>query len=102
MGKNNDTYIENKALKAAKKINKFNIPEEIKKQLIDKKVFDFWFNNKELRALSDNIDIAGGEIIQYAASGNYDNHTALIICTNMRVMIINKNIYHLIWLMVYQ
>ena len=93
MSKNNDIYIENRASSAAKKINKLNIPDEIKKQLIDKKVFDFWFNNKELRALSDNIDIAGGESIQYAASGNYDNHTALIICTNMRVMIINKNMF---------
>lgn len=83
--------------KAAQKINKLAIPKEIKKQLIDAQVFDFWFNNKELKALPNIIDYQNGEIIKYAASGYKDedneSRTVLIICTNRRVIFLNKNMF---------
>ena len=83
--------------KAAQKINKLSIPKEIKKQLIDAQVFDFWFNNKELKALSRILEYKDGEIIKYAASGykeeNNESRTVLILCTNRRVLFLNKNMF---------
>lgn len=84
-------------LKAAKKIRSLNIPEEIKEQLIKAKVFDFWFNNKELKALPEILDYKNGEIIKYTASGLKEEsgktRTVLIICTNKRVIFLNKNMF---------
>lgn len=83
--------------KAAQKINKLAIPKEIKKQLINAQVFDFWFNNKELKSLPNIIDYQDGEIIKYVASGYKDedneSRTVLIICTNRRVIFLNKNMF---------
>lgn len=83
--------------KSAQKINKLAIPKEIKKQLINAQVFDFWFNNKELKSLPNIIDYQDGEIIKYAASGYKDedneSRTVLIICTNRRVIFLNKNMF---------
>lgn len=82
---------------AAKKINNLLIPKEIKKQLIDAQVFDFWFNNKELKSLQDILEYKNGEIIKYAASGlkeeQNESRTVLILCTNRRVLFLNKNMF---------
>lgn len=81
--------------KAADKINKLRIPKEIKKQLIDAEVFDFWFNNKELKELPNIVEYKNGEVIKYAANGlkeiNGSTRTVLILCTNRRVIFLNKN-----------
>ncbi|WP_288291024.1 PH domain-containing protein [uncultured Lactobacillus sp.] len=81
---------------AARKINKLEIPKEIKQQLINAEVFDFWFNNKELKTLPDILDYKDGEVIKYAASGmkveGDTSRTVLILCTNRRVLFLNKNI----------
>lgn len=83
--------------KAAEKINKLPIPLEIKKQLIDAQVFDFWLNNKELKSLQDILEYKNGEIIKYAASGFKEeqngSRTVLILCTNRRVIFLNKNMF---------
>lgn len=83
--------------KAAEKINALKIPKEIKKQLINAQVFDFWFNNKELKSLSDILDYKNGEVIKYAASGikeeSGESRTVLILCTNRRVIFLNKNMF---------
>ena len=83
--------------KAAEKINKLPIPREIKKQLIDTEVFDLSFNNKELKALPKILDYKNGEEIKYAASGTKvegeETRTVLVICTNRRVIFLNKNMF---------
>lgn len=83
--------------KVAQKINNLSIPKEIKKQLIDAQVFDFWFNNKELKSLSNILEYKDGEVIKYAASGfkeeNNESRTVLILCTNRRVLFLNKNMF---------
>lgn len=83
--------------KATVKINRLAIPKEIKKQLIDAQVFDFWFNNKELKTLPSILDYKNGEVIKYAASGlkeeNGESRTVLILCTNRRVIFLNKNMF---------
>lgn len=88
----NNSAIQN----AANKINKLAIPKEIKKQLIEAEVFDFWFNNKELKTLPEILDYKNGEVIKYAASGakieGDISRTVLILCTNRRVIFLNKNI----------
>lgn len=87
------------AQKAAQKINALKIPKEIKKQLIDAEVYDFWFNNKELKSLADIVDYKNGEVIKYAANGfsknvtGDDGRTVLILCTNRRVIFLNKNMF---------
>lgn len=83
--------------KAANKINELAIPKEIKKQLIDAQVFDFWFNNKELKSLQDILEYKNGEVIKYATSGlkeeQNESRTVLILCTNRRVLFLNKNMF---------
>lgn len=84
-------------VKAAEKINELPIPQEIKKQLIDAQAFDFSFNKKELKALPEVLDYKNGEVIKYAASGTKveqnETRTVLILCTNRRVLFLNKNMF---------
>lgn len=84
-----DGYID----KSKNKLEKLDIPDTLKDQLIESKSFDFWNVQKELKYLPQVIDL-NNEKIQYACSGILDGHTWLIICTNIRIIFLNKNIIY--------
>lgn len=71
------------------KINKMDTSDEVKRQLIAAKVFDLTFVKKEIKALPEVLDDT--EVIKYACSGVLDGHTWLVVCTNKRVIFLNKN-----------
>ncbi|MCO6524350.1 MAG: PH domain-containing protein [Candidatus Schmidhempelia sp.] len=85
--------VDNRIEKAKQKIARLNIPSEIKNQLLNAKVFDFWFNDRELKSLSEAVEYKDGEVIQYTVSGLYLSKTALLVCTNRRIFIFNKNMF---------
>lgn len=71
------------------KINKMDTSDEVKRQLIAAKVFDLTFVKKEINYLPKVLDDT--ETIQYACSGVLDGHTWLVVCTNARVIFLNRN-----------
>lgn len=73
----------------AEKIQKMDTSDKVKQELIAAKVFDLTFVKKEIKALPEVLDDT--EIIKYACSGVLDGHTWLVVCTNKRVIFLNKN-----------
>ena len=71
------------------KINKMDTADKVKQELIAAKVFDLTFVKKEIKALPEVLDDT--ETIKYACSGVLDGHTWLVVCTNKRVIFLNKN-----------
>ncbi len=76
------------------KIEALALPPAIIKQLLQAKVFDFWFENKRLQVLSKLLDIDNGEKIIYAARAiNEHSEDVLLICTNRRLIILDKKAF---------
>lgn len=73
----------------AEKIQKMDTSDKVKQELIAAKVFDLTFVKKEIKALPEVLDDT--ETIKYACSGVLDGHTWLVVCTNKRVIFLNKN-----------
>lgn len=61
----------------------------INKQLDDAGVSDLFGTKKEVKELPNILDL-DTEIIKYAASGIVENNTVLVVCTNKRVIFIDK------------
>lgn len=75
------------------KIRKLQIPEKIKQELINAEVFDFWFNEKDISSLIDEL-IQSGDILQYAATGiNERNKTTLIVVTERHLLLLSKKMF---------
>lgn len=85
----NDSLAESKAAK----IRSWNLDSKLSQQLINAKVLDLFAVKKELKYLPQIIDLDTEPII-YACSGIFDGHTWLIVCTNQRVIFLNKNMIY--------
>lgn len=79
--------------KAQEKIESLNLPPKIQKQLINSKSFDFFAVKKELFYLPQVLS-SKNEEIEYVCSGMLDGHTWLIVCTNQRIIFLNKNMIY--------
>lgn len=79
------------AKKEAEKIKGWDISDNIKEQLIKTKAIDLFGVKKELRYLP-NI-LGENEPIKYVCSGLVNNKTWLVVCTNSRVIFLNKNMF---------
>lgn len=79
--------------KAQEKIESLNLPPKIQKQLINSKSFDFFAVKKELFYLPQVLSPKNEEI-EYVCSGMLDGHTWLIVCTNQRIIFLNKNMIY--------
>lgn len=71
------------------KINKMDTSDKVKQELIAAKVFDLTFVKKEIKALPEVLDDT--ETIKYVCSGVLDDHTWLVVCTNTRLIFLNRN-----------
>ncbi len=71
------------------KIKSWGLDERIEKQLIDAKVFDLFLVKKELKYLAGVIE--DNETIKYACSGNTNGRSVLVVCTNTRIIFIDKH-----------
>lgn len=65
----------------------------IKDQLSKAGVSDLFGTKKEVKELPNIIDLSN-ETIKYAASGFVENNTVLIVCTNKRVLFIDKGLVY--------
>ena len=75
------------------KINKLDLPTEFKQALITAKIFDIFAVKKELVFLPQIINLNNEKII-YACSGSLNGHTWLIVCTNQKIIFVNKNLLY--------
>lgn len=64
--------------------------ETIQQQLTDAGVTDTFGTKKEIKALPDML--SDDEVIQYATSGFVDGNTVLMVCTNTRVLFVDKGL----------
>lgn len=88
---NNKFLANQRGQQAIAKIEKLDLPANIKKQLITASVFDMWFNEKELAPLIDLLKDEKDEIIEYIATGiNEKSKTVMLVCTNQRLIILSK------------
>lgn len=71
------------------KNNKNDDIEDIKRQLKECNVTDTFFTKKEIKLLPKALD--KDEQIKYATSGYWGNHTVLMVCSNKRIIFINKS-----------
>ena len=71
------------------KIKSWGLDKRIEKQLIDAKVFDLFLVKKELKYLAGVIE--DNETIKYACSGNTNGRSVLVVCTNTRIIFIDKH-----------
>lgn len=71
------------------KIQKMDTSDKVKQELVAAKVFDLTFVKKEIKALPEVLDDT--EVIKYACSGVLDGHTWLVVCTNARLIFLNRN-----------
>ena len=65
---------------------------KILKQMEEADVSDTFGTKKEIKALPDILD--DDEVIKYVTSGFWNNNTVLMICTDQRVIFLNKNIIY--------
>lgn len=65
---------------------------KILKQMEEAGVSDTFGTKKEIKALPDILD--DDEVIKYATSGFWNNNTVLMICTDQRVIFLNKNMVY--------
>jgi hypothetical protein len=66
--------------------------EEIKAQFEAAGVSDLWGTKKEVRVLPELLD--NDEIVKYATSGFYNGNTVLMVCTNQRILFIDKGMVY--------
>ena len=66
--------------------------EEIQKQLNDCGATDFFGTKKEIKELPNELQ--DNETIFYATSGMVDGNTYLIVCTNLRVIFLDKGMLY--------
>lgn len=64
----------------------------IKDQLKKANVTDKWFTKKEIKALPNILN--NDEVIKYATSGLVDNNTVFIVCTNARILFLDKGMFY--------
>lgn len=88
-----DIALEGNIQKAQEKINSLNLPNKIKQQLLNSESFDFFGVKKELLYLPKVVN-SDNEKISYLCSGMLDSHTWLIVCTNQRIIFLNKNMIY--------
>lgn len=88
-----DVALENSIASANKKLKNLDIPENLKHQLTESKSFDFFGVKKELKYLPQIVDLDSEKLV-YACSGILNSHTWLIVCTNKRVIFLNKNMIY--------
>lgn len=88
-----DIALEGNIQKAQEKINSLNLPIKIKQQLLNSESFDFFGVKKELLYLPKVVN-SDNEKISYLCSGMLDSHTWLIVCTNQRIIFLNKNMIY--------
>lgn len=68
--------------------------EIIKQQLANAEVTDVFGTKKEIKSLPDIIDIDNGETILYAAGGFVDSNSVLIVCTNTRIIFLDRGLIY--------
>lgn len=88
-----DIAIDNSVVSANKNIEKLDIPNNLKRQLIDSKSFDFFGVKKEITYLPEIINLNKEKIV-YACSGMLNTHTWLIVCTTQKIIFLNKNMIY--------
>lgn len=72
---------------------KENVPlDEIKSQMADAGVSDLFGTRKEVKYLPSIME--EGETIKYATSGFINGNTALILCTDSRVLIVDRGLIY--------
>ena len=81
------------AEKEAIKIKNWNLNSKLNQQLINAEVIDLFAVKKELKYLPQFVDLNKEPLI-YACSGILNGHTWLIVCTNQKVIFLNKNIIY--------
>ncbi|ARD07437.1 hypothetical protein B1745_07395 (plasmid) [Lactobacillus amylolyticus] len=88
---NNRFLADQRGQQAIARIQKLNLPAELKQQLIDADVFDIWFSNKDLAPLAEIMQEHDDEKIAYAAIGiNVKSKNVMLVCTNQRLIILSK------------
>lgn len=90
---NNRFLADQRGQQAIARIQKLNLPAELKQQLIDADVFDIWFSDKDLAPLAEIMQDHDDEKIVYAAIGiNVKSKNVMLVCTNQRLIILSKKI----------
>lgn len=88
---NNRFLADQRGQQAIARIQKLNLPAELKQQLIDADVFDIWFSDKDLAPLAEIMQDHDDEKIAYAAIGiNVKSKNVMLVCTNQRLIILSK------------
>lgn len=90
---NNRFLADQRGQQAIARIQKLNLPAELKQQLIDADVFDIWYSDKDLAPLAEIMQDHDDEKIVYAAIGiNVKSKNVMLVCTNQRLIILSKKI----------
>ncbi|WP_281828579.1 MULTISPECIES: PH domain-containing protein [Lactobacillus] len=88
---NNRFLADQRGQQAIARIQKLNLPAELKQQLIDADVFDIWFSDKDLAPLAEIMQDHDDEKIAYAAIGiNVKSKNVMLVCTNQCLIILSK------------
>ena len=88
---NNRFLADQRGQQAIARIQKLNLPAELKQQLIDADVFDIWFSDKDLAPLAEIMQEHDDEKIAYAAIGiNVKSKNVMLVCTTRRLIILSK------------
>lgn len=58
----------------------------------DAGVSDTFETKKEIKSLPDILD--DNEVVKYATSGFWNNNTVLMVCTDQRIIFLNKNMIY--------
>lgn len=66
--------------------------DEIRKQMVAAGVQDIYGTKKEIRALPEIL--TDDEVVKFATSGFYNDNTVLIVCTNKRILFIDKGMFY--------
>ena len=66
--------------------------ETIQQQIKDANVSDTFGTKKEIKYLPEIM--ADDEVIQYATSGMVDGNTVLVVCTNERILFVDKGMIY--------
>ena len=66
--------------------------DKILQQMKDAGVSDTFGTKKEIKSLPDILDDT--EVVKYATSGFWNNNTVLMVCTDQRIIFLNKNMIY--------
>ena len=66
--------------------------DKILQQMKDAGVSDTFGTKKEIKSLPDILD--DNEVVKYATSGFWNNNTVLMVCTDQRIIFLNKNMIY--------